>query len=587
MALAKSNPHLVLFYRQAHYDWVNVTARDYVREILDVAKGLVSMGVQPGDRVILLSGTRYEWMLLGYAIWAAGATAVPIYPSSSLSQIQWIVEDSGAVLALTETRDHTDLMEHLILQPDGSPTLAGSPSQLRRILEINAAAVDTLAFEGRGVSDEEIRGRIDAIAHDDVASITYTSGTTGNPKGCMLTHYNWIFQVRALLHDGIGKLGRPGTRVVTYLPLAHVLAHAVAQTIAISGGTQAYWSDTKTLTTAFERFRPQLVLGVPRVYEKVRNGAYQKALQGGPVKAALFRRAESTAIEYSKALDTPEGPTKALQLRHRLYDKLVYSKIRAALGGQVETAITGGSAMSPDLSHFFRGLGAPVYEGYGLTETTAACAVCNEDQRIGSVGQPVGGYGARINDDGEICISGGGVFKGYWRNDAATQEAVVDGWFNTGDLGEISESGHITITGRKKDLIVTAGGKNISPGPMEDILREHPLISQALMVGDGKPFPAALITLDEDELTRWKLDHNVPANKSVRDLATDPGLRSEIQDAINAANATVSHAEGIKKFRILDRDLTEEDNELTATMKVKRHVVFKRFAKEIDKMYQR
>ncbi|TNL96682.1 AMP-dependent synthetase/ligase [Corynebacterium tapiri] len=586
-ALAKASPHVVLFQRPSNYEWISVTARDFADDVVETAKGLISLGVEPGDRVVLLSGTRYEWNLLAFAIWSVGAVLVPVYPSSSHSQVQWVVEDSGAVLALTETREHTETLEHLVLQEDGTPALASSPSQLRRVLEINSSAVQTLKFEGRQIEAEDVYERIERITHDSLASINYTSGTTGNPKGCMLTHRNWIFEVRALLADGMGHLGHPGTRVVTYLPLAHVLAHAVSLTLIVSGVTQSHWGDTKTLTTALERFRPHLVLGVPRVFEKVRNAAYNKAADDSKVKGALFRQAEATAIEYSKALDTEEGPSRALKLRRQLFDKLVYSKLRAALGGQVEQAITGGSAMSADLAHFFRGLGVPVYEGYGLTETTAACAVGFEDQRIGSVGQPLNGYGARINEDGEICIRGGGLFTGYWNNEEATKQELVDGWFTTGDLGEISESGHITITGRSKDLIVTAGGKNISPGPMENILREHPLISQALVVGDGKPFPAALIALDDDELTRYKLDRNIPASRSVADMATDSALRGEIQDAINMANSTVSKAESIKKFWILDRDLSEEDNELTPTMKVKRNVVFNRFADEIAKIYER
>lgn len=586
-AFAKASPHVVSFYRPQNYEWINVTIREFVEQVDEVAKGLIAAGVEPGDRVILLSNTRYEWNLFDFAIWAAGGTVVPVYPSSSASQVQWITEDSGAVLAITETREHTELLENLLLLSDGTPRLSGSTSKLRRILEINASAWETLEFEGRSVDDEEVARRSAAIKHDDVASINYTSGTTGRPKGCVLTHYNWIFEVRSLLSDGIGAIAGPGLRVVTYLPLAHVLARAVSLAFVVSGSTQAHWSDTSTLTTALERFRPQLVLGVPRVFEKVRNAAYNKAADSSALKGNIFRAAERVAVEYSKALDTEEGPGTLLKARHKLFDRLVYSKIRTALGGQVEQAITGGSAMSAELTHFFRGLGAPIYEGYGLTETSAACAVGFEDQRIGSVGQPMNGFGARIAEDGEIWISGGAVFPRYWNNEEATEKSLVDGWFATGDLGEISESGHITITGRQKDLIVTAGGKNISPGPMEEILRAHPLISQALMVGDGKPFPGLLVTLDEDEFTRWKLDRNIPASRSVGDLAADRVLQGEIQDAINVANSTVSRSEQIKKFRILDRDLSEEDGELTPTLKVKRNVVFERFADEIDKIYSR
>ena len=585
LAGAKAHPHVLLFNRPANYEWVNVTAREFAAEVYEVAKGLVAMGVQPGDRVALLSATRYEWSLLDFAIWAVGAASVPIYPSSSHDQIQWIIEDSGAVLAVTETRENTASLEHLLLQEDGTPKLADSPTQLRRILEINTGGVETLKFEGRSVDDAEIDERVAGIRHEDLASLVYTSGTTGKPKGCFISHYNWIFQVRAILTADIGQIAGHGTRIVMYLPMAHVLARAVSLAMTVAGSTQSHWSDTSTLTMALQRMRPDLVLGVPRVFEKVRNGAYNKAADKGGLSLQIFKRAERVAVEYSRALDTPEGPSRLLTTQRSLYDRLVYSKIRDALGGQVQYAITGGSAMSAELSHFFRGLGVPVYEGYGLTETTAAAAVDFEPQRIGTVGRPLNGYGARINDDGEILLTGGGVITQYWHNPEATAEAFHDGWFNTGDLGEIAESGHITITGRKKDLIVTAGGKNVSPGPMEELLRQHPLISQALLVGDGKPFIGALVTLDPDELARWKADRNIPENTRLKELAAESQLRAEVQDAINVANATVSNAEAIKKFRILDRDLSEEENELTPTLKVKRNVVFQRFAADIDALY--
>ncbi|MDR7329981.1 AMP-dependent synthetase/ligase [Corynebacterium guangdongense] len=585
LAGAKAHPHVLLFNRPANYEWVNVTAREFAAEVYEVAKGLVAMGVQPGDRVALLSATRYEWSLLDFAIWAAGAASVPIYPSSSHDQIQWIIEDSGAVLAIAETRENTASLEHLLLQEDGTPKLADSPTQLRRILEINTGGVETLKFEGRSVDDAEIDERVAGIRHEDLASLVYTSGTTGKPKGCFISHYNWIFQVRAILTAEIGQIAGHGTRIVMYLPMAHVLARAVSLAMTVAGSTQSHWSDTSTLTMALQRMRPDLVLGVPRVFEKVRNGAYNKAADKGGLSLQIFKRAERVAVEYSQALDTPEGPSRLLSTQRSLYDRLVYSKIRDALGGQVQYAITGGSAMSAELSHFFRGLGVPVYEGYGLTETTAAAAVDFEPQRIGTVGKPLNGYGARINEDGEILLTGGGVITQYWHNPEATAEAFHDGWFNTGDLGEIAESGHITITGRKKDLIVTAGGKNVSPGPMEELLRQHPLISQALLVGDGKPFIGVLVTLDPDELARWKADRNIPEHTRLKDLAADSQLRAEVQDAINVANATVSNAEAIKKFRILDRDLSEEENELTPTLKVKRNVVFQRFAEDIDALY--
>ncbi|AZA14070.1 AMP-dependent synthetase/ligase [Corynebacterium choanae] len=588
IALSQARPYGVMFTRPDNYEWVDVTAREFVDEVFAVAKGLIANGVELGDRVALLSETRYEWSLLDFAIWAAGAVSVPIYGSSSFSQIQWIIEDSGAVFAVTETVEHTDLMKHLEIGPSGTPDLRSSKSRLRRILEFNAAAIDILKFEGRGVSDDEVWERIRATTADDLASLVYTSGTTGRPKGCRLTHRNWLSEVRGLLTHPIGNIARPGSRVLTFLPLAHVFSRAVSLAIAISGASQSHWSDFSSLSVEFQRARPNLILGVPRVFEKVRNGAYSNAMDKGPVQGAMFLAAEKCAQEYSRALDTPEGPSRALRLKHAGFDKLIYSKIRDAMGASVQYAISGGSAMSPDLLHFFRGMGVTVYEGYGLTETTAAAAVNFDDNIIGTVGRPVGGMAVKINEDGEICLKGEMLFDGYWNNPDATREAIdADGWFNTGDLGEIRPTGHVVITGRKKDLIVTAGGKNVSPGPLEDHLRSHPLISQALVVGDGKPFIGVLIALDEEAMGKWKSGRGIAANKSVSDLVTDPVLRAEIQDAVNNANATVSHTESIKRFYILDRDLSEEENELTPTMKIKRNVVTQRFAKEIAFLYKR
>ncbi|MBF4547038.1 long-chain fatty acid--CoA ligase [Corynebacterium afermentans subsp. lipophilum] len=584
----EQSPHLVLYYRPRNYEWVSVTAAEFLEEVYEVAKGLVAAGIQPGDRVAILSSTRYEWSLVDFAIWAAGAASVPIYPSSSMHQIQWILEDSGAKIAFTETRDHTQLMSPFLLDETGKPKFADSPSKLERIYEFNAAGVETLKFEGRDVEQSLIDERVAAIRHETLGSIVYTSGTTGRPKGVEISHGNWAYQCWALLENEIGSVSFPGQRMVTFLPLAHVLARAVSLAWTISGATQSHWSDTSTLMVELQRVRPNLVVGVPRVFEKVREGAYNKAADGSAIGKRMFLEAEKAAIEYSKALETDEGPSRVQKAKRAVYDKVVYGKIKEAMGGSVWYGITGGSAMSADLSHFFRGMGVPIYEGYGLTETCAAACVNNANgNKIGTVGRPVNGYSVRINDDGEIEFKGPGVFDKYWKNPAATEEALTDGWFNTGDLGEVDDEGYVSITGRKKDLIVTAGGKNISPGPMEEIIRQDPLISNALVVGDGKPFVGVLVTLDEEELKRWKANHNIPANKKVSELAQDPALRAEVQDAVNLANATVSRTEAIKKFRILDRDLSEQHDEMTPTMKVKRNVVFQRFQEDIDKLYQR
>ena len=587
MDTAKARPHGVMFTRPANYEWVNVTAKEFIREVFDVAKGIIAAGVEQGDRIIIISETRYEWSLLDFAVWAAGAVSVPVYPSSSLSQVRWVVEDSGAVLAITESQDHTELVQHLLVDDSGNPSLSGSTSQLRRILEINSSAIDTLKFEGRSLPDDVVDERIAATSTYDLASLVYTSGTTGKPKGCILTHKNWLAEVRGLLTNPIGAIAVPGSRVLTFLPMAHVFSRAVSLAVAIGGATQNHWSDFSSLSVEFQRSRPNLILGVPRVFEKVRNSAAQKAADGSAFKRGIFEQAEQAAIEYSKALDTEEGPTRIQKAKHKVFDRMVYSKIREGVGGSVRYCITGGSAMGQDLLHWFRGIGVPVYEGYGLTEVAAAVTVDFDDQQIGTVGPPIGGMTVRTNGVGEILVKGPTVFAGYWNNEEATKEALHGEWYNTGDLGEILDNGKLMITGRKKDLIVTAGGKNVSPGPMEDILRAHPLVSQAMVVGDGKPFVGVLITLDPDILKRWKLDRNIPENRSTKELATEPQLRAEIQDAINEVNATVSHAEAIKKFYILESDLTEEENELTPTLKVKRNVVAQRYSDAIDHLYTR
>lgn len=587
MDTAKARPHGVMFTRPANYEWVNVTAKEFIREVFDVAKGIIAAGVEQGDRIIIISETRYEWSLLDFAVWAAGAVSVPVYPSSSLSQVRWAVEDSGAVLAITESQDHTELVQHLLVDDSGNPSLAGSTSQLRRILEINSSAIDTLKFEGRSLPDDVVDERIAATSTNDLASLVYTSGTTGKPKGCILTHKNWLAEVRGLLTNPIGAIAVPGSRVLTFLPMAHVFSRAVSLAVAVGGATQNHWSDFSSLSVEFQRSRPNLILGVPRVFEKVRNSAAQKAADGSAFKRGIFEQAEQAAIEYSKALDTEEGPTRIQKAKHKVFDRMVYSKIREGVGGSVRYCITGGSAMGQDLLHWFRGIGVPVYEGYGLTEVAAAVTVDFDDQQIGTVGPPIGGMTVRTNGVGEILVKGPTVFAGYWNNEEATKEALHGEWYNTGDLGEILDNGKLMITGRKKDLIVTAGGKNVSPGPMEDILRAHPLVSQAMVVGDGKPFVGVLITLDPDILKRWKLDRNIPENRSTKELATEPQLRAEIQDAINEVNATVSHAEAIKKFYILESDLTEEENELTPTLKVKRNVVAQRYSDAIDHLYTR
>ncbi|MBV6760879.1 AMP-dependent synthetase/ligase [Rhodococcus opacus] len=575
-AHAESNPDRVMYTRPESGGWVDVTAKDFGALVTGVAKGLIANGVRPGDRVALLSSTRFEWSLLDYAIWAAGAASVPIYDSSSHDQIRWIIEDSGAVAALVETPAHASSFEG-----------DGIPYTLKRILTIDEDAVGTLIKDGLSIDDSEVFKRVVALTANDLASLVYTSGTTGRPKGCILTHRNFLSEVRSLLAAPIGDVARPGNRVLTFLPLAHVLARAVSLAMFEGGATQAHWSDFGTVTGEFERFRPNTILGVPRVFEKVRDGAARKAASGGGLQKRIFDFAEATAVAYSEAQDTG-GASLRLRLDHAVADKLVYAKLRAALGGDCWWAISGGGALMPRLGHFFRGIGVPVYEGYGLTESTAAhCVNVPGAQRIGTVGQPLGGNSVRIAEDGEIELRGGVVFGGYWRNEHATREVLDDGWFRTGDLGDLDESGYLTITGRKKDLLITAGGKNVSPGPLEDRLRSHPLVSQAVVVGDGRPFIGALLTVDPQEFRKWKSAHGKSAEATVADLRDDEELRGDLQDAVDDANTTVSHTESIKRFVVLDRDLTEAGGELTATLKIKRRVVTERFADDIASLYRR
>ncbi|PBI96368.1 long-chain fatty acid--CoA ligase [Rhodococcus erythropolis] len=569
---AERTPDLTVFSRPKGEGWVDVTAKEFAEQVTGVANGLIAAGVQAGDRVALLSATRYEWTLFDFAIWAAGAATVPIYDSSSQGQVSWILEDSEAVIAIVETGAHEQLFQD-------------APSSLKAVMQIDDGAVEKLTAQGADVDDTELKKRLAGIKADDLASLVYTSGTTGRPKGCILTHRNFLSEVRGILTASIGKVAVPGNRVLTFLPLAHVLARAVSLATFEAGASQAHWSDFATITTQFERYKPNTILGVPRVFEKVRDGAARKAESGGKIPGAIFAFAEVTAKEYSQALDKG-GPSLILKAKHAVADKLVYSKLREALGGECWFAISGGGALTPELGHFFRGLGVPIYEGYGLTETTAAhCVNVPGAQKIGTVGQPMGGNGVRIAEDGEIELNGGVVFKGYWKNNKATEETFVNGWMRTGDLGELDSEGYLSITGRKKDLLVTAGGKNVSPGPMEDRIRSHSIVSQAVVVGDGKTYITALLTVDPEVFEKWKAENGKPSGATVAELRDDKDLRAELQKAVDDANAAVSHAESIKKFVILDRDLTEEDGEMTATLKIKRNVVVDRFSKEIEGMY--
>jgi long-chain acyl-CoA synthetase len=555
--------------------WSDVTASQFKDEVVAVAKGLVAAGIEAGDRVALMSHTRYEWTLIDYAIWTAGAVTVPVYETSSAEQAEWILSDSGARACFAETTSYGDIIGSF---RDRVPAL----SHLWQIEE----DLDSLRAAGADVGDEVIAERAGAARAADLATVIYTSGTTGRPKGCELTHENLLADVRNAFLGPLTLMTEtenPGT--LLFLPLAHVFARII-QVGCIEGGiVLGHCGDLTALLPALAAFRPTFILAVPRVFEKVYNTAEQKAVS--EKKGAIFGRAADTAVAYSRALDTPGRPSFGLRAQHAVFDRLVYGKLRAALGGRAQYAVSGGAALSERLCHFFRGIGVTVLEGYGLTETTAAATVNRPDRnKIGTVGQPLPGVGIKIADDGEILISGKNVFSGYWRNEAASKEAFAeDGWLATGDVGELDEEGFLTITGRKKEMIVTAGGKNVAPAVLEDRLRSHALISQCMVVGDGKPFIAALITLDLEALGPWKDRHGKPADATAAALRDDPELVAEVQTAVDDANQAVSRAESIRKFRILDTDFTQEAGQLTVKLGIRRSVLQKDFAADIDALY--
>jgi long-chain acyl-CoA synthetase len=555
--------------------WQDVTWREFGEQVRGVAKGLIAAGVQAGDRVALQAKTRYEWTVVDYAIWTAGAVVVPVYETSSPDQVAWILSDSGATAMIVEKGEHAAAVDSVRDQaPDLGP-----------VYVIDDDALGTLTAAGAEVPDSELEARRATLSADSVATLIYTSGTTGRPKGCELTHANFLFEVG----NGMSLLGRfmnmQGS-LLLFIPLAHVLAR-VLQVGAIKTRTIiGHTPDVKNLVEDLGAFRPTFVLAVPRVFEKVFNQAKAKAEGDG--KGKIFDRAAQVAIDWSRAQDTG-GPGLALRAQHALFDKLVYGKLRAALGGRCEGAISGGAPLGERLGHFFRGIGVTVYEGYGLTETTAAAAVNYDDAlRIGTVGRPLPGVAFAIADDGEILIRGGVVMRGYWKNEKATAEAIdADGWFRTGDIGEIDADGFVTITGRKKEILVTAGGKNVAPAVLEDRLRAHRLVSQCIVVGDQKPFIGALITLDEEALPQWLESKGKPADTKLADLVDDADVTAELDAAVAEANKAVSQAEAIKKYKVLATDFTEDNGMLTPSLKLKRNVVLKEFGAEVEGLYAR
>ena len=569
------DPDYAIMQRLIAGTWKDVTCAQVAAYVRATALGLLAEGVQPGDRVAILSATRFEWVIIDFAILSIGAVTVPIYETSSAEQIGFVLSDSGAVAAFAETDSHFETVDQL------KPELP----DLRHVFRIagsGPAALDELARIGQGTDPRAVRERLDAIRSTDVATLVYTSGTTGRPKGCQLTHSNLLHEMRGAKACFPQLLDEGGTLLV-FLPLAHVLARSITISAFSNKVTLGFTSDVKNLVPTLAVFKPTLVVSVPRVFEKVYNTAEQNARDGGREK--MFAAAVDTAIGWSQAQDAG-GASLLLKAKHAVFDRLVYGKLRAALGGNCRAAISGGAPLGARLGHFYRGVGLVIYEGYGLTETSSAITVNQVGHvKVGSVGKLLPGNAMRLGDDGELLVSGGVVFGGYWHNESETDAVFSDGWFHTGDLGAIDDEGFLTIVGRKKEIIVTAGGKNVAPALLEDRLRAHPLISQALVVGDAQPFIAALITIDPEAFVGWKQRAGKEASASVGDLAQDPALLAEIDGAVTDANQAVSHAESIRKFRILAVDFTEDTGELTPTLKVKRKVVAEKFAGDIDALY--
>ncbi|MGB7818220.1 MAG: AMP-binding protein [Ornithinibacter sp.] len=569
---ASTEPGRVTFSVRSGGGWTDVTAATFAADVAALAKGFIAAGVAQGQAVAIMSRTRYEWTVADFALWSVGAVPVPIYETSSPDQVQWILRDSDAVGVLVETANHRASVEQG----------RGELPELAHVWVIDQGDIDTLSLDGNDVEDAELAARRAALSRNDLATIIYTSGTTGRPKGVELTHGNFLTLSENTAQKLADVVASPGASTLLFLPVAHVFARFIEVLAVTAGVRMGHSSDLKTLMEDFAAFQPTFILAVPRVFEKIFNSAEAKAHAGG--KAKIFDGAAAAAIAWSEALDSGTVPF-GLRVRHAVFDKLVYAKLREAMGGKVEYAVSGGAPLGTRLGHFFRGIGVTILEGYGLTETTAPATVNQPDAlRIGSVGQPLPGVDIRIADDGEICIRGINVFHAYHSNETATAEAIRDGWFHTGDIGELDDDGFLRITGRKKEILVTAGGKNVAPAVLEDRLRAHPLVSQCIVVGDGQPFIAALVTLDADMYPGWAANHGLEAVPFAA-ARTNEQILAEIQLAVDDANTAVSRAESIRKFAILDADFTEESGHLTPSLKLKRNVVMRDFEDEVAALY--
>ncbi|MFT4281857.1 AMP-dependent synthetase/ligase [Microbacterium sp.] len=570
----KATPSLALFAVPDGDGWRDISAAEFQREVILLAKGLAAAGVQPGDKIGYIARTTYEWTLVDFALFFAGAVMVPIYETSSASQISWILSDSGAVAVIAESEEHAariaEIREEIPL--------------VRELWTSAAGDLDTLRGRAGEVTDEEIERRRNLAVGSDIATLIYTSGSTGRPKGCVLTHSNFVELARNSAKALAEVVETPGASTLLFITTAHVFARFISILDIHAGVKTGHQPDTKQLLPALGSFKPTFLLAVPRVFEKVYNSAEQKAEAGG--KGNIFRAAARTAIEHSRLQQDGAKIPFLTKIKFALFDKLVYSKLREAMGGRVTYAVSGSAPLGARLGHFFHSLGVTILEGYGLTETTAPATVnLATKSKIGTVGPVLPGVGIRLGEDGEIEVRGINVFKEYWRNPEATAEAFDDGWFRTGDIGSFDAEGFLTITGRKKEIIVTAGGKNVAPAALEDPIRANPIVGQVVVVGDQKPFVSALVTLDPEMLPTWLSNNELPADMSLADAAKDPKVRAEVQRAIDIANKSVSRAESIRKFVILDTEWTEASGHLTPKMSIKRNVILADFAPQIEELY--
>lgn len=569
-----ATPDRALFAVPEGDGWRDVTAADFQRQVIALAKGFVAAGVQPGDKIGFIARTTYEWTLVDFALFYAGAVMVPVYETSSAGQVQWILSDSGAVACITELPDHSARVAEM----------RGELPLIRDVWAMHDGVLDELIAQGADVADEEIERRRSIANGADIATLIYTSGSTGRPKGCVLTHSNFVELSRNAAKALSEVVETPGSSTLLFITTAHVFARFISILDIHAGVKTGHQPDTKQLLPALGSFRPTFLLAVPRVFEKVYNSAEQRAEAGG--RGKIFRAAANAAIEHSKLQQDGKKVPFGLKLRFALFDRLVYSKLREAMGGRVVYAVSGSAPLGQRLGHFFHSLGVVILEGYGLTETTAPATVnLATKSKIGTVGPVLPGVGVRLGEDGEIQVRGIDVFKEYWRNPEATAEAFDGDWFKTGDLGSFDSEGFLSITGRKKEIIVTAGGKNVAPAVLEDPIRANPIVGQVVVVGDQKPFIACLVTLDAEMLPTWLGNNNLPKDMSLEDAARNDAVRAEVQRAIDRANKHVSRAESIRKFTILTDEWTEASGHLTPKLSIKRNVILKDFADDVDELY--